>query len=142
MKTKFTRATVFVLCIAFLLSLCSCGPQDGGEDPWSDAIYTEDTELGEGEKTVTVEVTVGENRVRFTVHTNASTLGDALIENGLVEGEDSQYGLYVKKVNGILADYDVNGAYWGFYRGGEYMMSGIDTTEIVGGEAFELVYEK
>lgn len=142
MKTKSIKKIACLALAFILLMLVSCDADPSDKNIWDDAIYTEDTELGEGDKTVTVDVIAEDNRVRFTIHTNGDTLGDALIENGLVEGEESQYGLYVKKVNGILADYDVNKSYWGFYSGGEYMMSGIDTTEIFGGEAFELVYEK
>ena len=89
-----------------------------------------------------VEVKVEEQSVTFTIHTDADTLGEALLEHELIAGEDSQYGIYVKTVNGILADYDIDKSYWGFYQNGEYLMSGVDTTAIVGGEHFEIVYSK
>ena len=47
-----------------------------------------------------------------------------------------------KKVNGILADYDVDKTYWGLYKNGEYLMTGVDTTEIADGEHYELVKTK
>ena len=50
--------------------------------------------------------------------------------------------LYVKKVNGILADFDKDQTYWGFYQNGEYLLTGVDTTAIVGGEHFEIVYSR
>ena len=64
------------------------------------------------------------------MHTNEKIVGDALQKLGLIEGEEGQYGLFVKKVNGITADYDVDKTYWAFYVDGEYAMSGVDTTEI------------
>ena len=106
------------------------------------AAYTEDTELGEGEKTVVVEVKVEEYSVSFTIHTDKAILGDALFEHALIDGEEGPYGLYIKKVNGITADYDADQSYWAFYQNGEYMMTGVDTTEIIGGEHYELVYTK
>ena len=39
---------------------------------------------------------------------------------GLIAGEDSDYGLYVKTVNGVTVDYDTDGKYWAFYVDGEY----------------------
>jgi hypothetical protein len=56
----------------------------------------------------------------FTVYnhnTDAEYLRQALeeIEGLTVEGEESDYGLYVKTVNGITADYETDGAYWAFY---------------------------
>ena len=109
---------------------------------WQSAQWLEDKTFGEGEKCVKVTVKAGEKSVLFTLYTDASTLGEALLENELVEGEEGQYGLYIKKVNSILADYDVDGSYWGFYQNGEYMMTGVDSTAISGGEAFELVRTK
>ena len=128
-----------VLAVILVLSFVSC---KSDTDLWSDATYTQDTVLGEGSKTVIVKVVVLENTVNFTINTDADTLGEALIAHKLVEGEDSEYGLYIKKVNGILADYDVDASYWAFTQNGEYMLTGVDSTEIAGGEAYELTYTK
>ena len=109
---------------------------------WADAEYTENTVFGEGEKTITVEVTAEDKTVTFTVNTDKAILGDALIENKLVEGEQGAYGLYIKKVNGMTADYDKDRTYWGFYKNGEYMLTGIDGTYFEDGECYELVLSK
>lgn len=107
---------------------------------WADAVYTEDTTLGEGETSITVAVKVQDKTVTFTINTDKTVVGDALIENNLVEGEEGAYGLYIKKVNGITADYSVDQSYWAFYIDGEYAMSGVDSTEISEGAVYELVY--
>ena len=52
------------------------------------------------------------------------------------------YGLYVKFVNGIEADYDNDQTYWALYKSGEYMLTGVDTTVISDGEHYELSKEK
>ena len=96
-----------------------------------------DTELGEGAKTVTVEVVAAEQTVKFTVHTDKETVGAALLELGLIAGEESQYGLYIKQVNGITADYDVDQTYWAFYINGEYAMTGADSTELTDGAVYK-----
>ena len=144
MKNTIITKLLLVLIIIMMFSLASCNIIKHKEHPdtWDNAIYKEDTELGEGSKTVVVEVIKQEKKVTFTIHTNAKTLGEALLTHGLIEGEESQFGIYIKKVNGMLADYDIDGSYWGFYQNGEYMMSGVDTTEINGGEHFEIVYSK
>ena len=143
MKSLRSSISVFALVALVLAMLCSCiGQASDGKDPWEDAVYKEDTVIGEGAITVYVEVKVNENSVTLTVNTDKNILGDALLENGIIEGEDGAYGIYIKKVNGILADYDIDASYWGFYKDGEYMMSGVDSTEIFGGEHYELVYTK
>lgn len=109
---------------------------------WADAVYLKDTELGEGSKTIYVTVQAEEKSIVLTVHTDETTVGSALLKLNLVEGETSQYGLYVKKVNGMLADYDVDQTYWSFLRGGEYMTVGVDSAEITDGDRYELVRTK
>ena len=66
--------------------------------------------------------------VTFTVNTDEKTVGAALLKLGVIAGEDSDYGLYVKTVNGETADYEKDGAYWAFYVNGEYAMTGVDYT--------------
>ena len=141
MKKIVSLTLSLALTVVCVLSLFSCFgvPAEG---LWEDAIYTSDTELGEGKKTAVVEVKVGENQITFTIHTDKSTVGEALMEHRLVEGEDGAYGLYVKKVNGILADYDVDRSYWAFYIDGEYAMTGVDATPIKEGEIYRLEYAK
>ena len=117
------------LLIIFAL-LCGCGTQKADGGIWDSAQYVEDTTLGNGTKTVTVEVAAEEKTITFTVKTDKTTVGEALLEQQLIEGESSAYGLYVKKVNGMLADYDVDQTYWAFYINGEYAVSGVDTTDI------------
>lgn len=109
---------------------------------WADAVYTENTTFGEGALTVTVEVKAEDKSIDLTIKTDKTILGDALMEHGLVEGDEGQFGLYIKKVNGITADFDVDQSYWAFYKNGEMMMTGVDGAEIKDGEHYELVYTK
>ena len=113
-----------------------------GDGVWANATYKEDTELGEGAVTVKVEVKAEDKSVTFTVHTDKTVLGDALLEHSLIAGDEGEFGLYVKAVNGMTADYDVNQAYWAFYKDGEMMNTGVDGATIADGEHYELVYTK
>ena len=66
----------------------------------------------------------------FEIYTDQEIVGDALLELGLIAGDEGPYGLFVKSVNGIVADYDEDSTYWAFYVNGEYAMSGVDVTKI------------
>ncbi len=140
MKRQIKSIVSILLVFLCLFSLAACNQTPA--DPWESARYIEYTELGSGSKTVLLEVKVEEHTVLFTVKTDESTVGAALLANGLIEGEDGAYGLYVKKVNGITADYDVDQTYWAFYENGEYALSGVDQTEIKEGVTYQLVYSK
>jgi len=105
-------------------------------------VYTEDTELGEGSKTITFAVTDREAKlITFTIHTDAETVGNALLGVNLIAGEESAYGLYVKEVNGVIADYDVDQTYWAFYINGEYAMTGVDATALEDGAVYAFTVE-
>lgn len=138
MKKIIGILLLLVLCVG----LISCGQQQAETDLWEPALYTKDTELGTGEKTVFVKVEAEEKSVAFTIHTDKATVGEALEEHGLVTGEQGPYGLYIKAVNGITADYEVDQSYWAFYKEGEYMTTGVDQTEFAHQDRYELIYTK
>lgn len=137
-KINKVSALVLTLLLAFFMTACG----NNATGLWENAKYLKDTELGSGAKTVRVEVKAEDKAITITIKTDKATLGDALIEHSIVEGDVTDYGLYVKVVNGIKADYDTDKAYWAFYQNGEYMMTGVDGTSIEGGEHYELVYTK
>ena len=135
------RALSAVLCLLTLLVMVSCAKKELPE-LWKNATYTEDKTLGNGATTITLRVEAGEKSVVLTLKTDKTILADVLTEHNLVEGEDSAYGLMIKVVNGIRADYDLDGAYWALYKNDEYAMSGADSTVIADGENYALVYTK
>lgn len=140
---KFIKFTVVLTMIAAMcLSFCACGSTDLEKNIWENATYTENTELGNGAKTVMLEVKAEDKAVTFTIKTDKEKLGEALVEHDLISGEQGAYGLYVKVVNGIIADYDVDKSYWAITKNGESVMSGVDGVEISDGEHYELVYTK
>lgn len=152
---KITSAILTAVFCTLILSACGSSTdtadvsetvseteteQQAADDLWANALYNEDTELGEGNTVITVEVTAGEKSVALTVHTDEENLGAALTANSLVEGDQTEYGLYIKTVNGIRADYDLDGAYWAISKDGEATPTGADTTAIAAGEHYELTY--
>ncbi len=82
------------------------------------------------------------NETTKTIETTRTIVGDALLDEGLIEGEEGDYGMFITKVNGIYADYNETGTYWSFYIDGEYAMTGIDQTDIVDGATYMLKVEK
>lgn len=82
------------------------------------------------------------NETTVTVKTDKKMVGEALLDEKIVEGEMGDYGLYVKKVNGIVADYDADQTYWAFYIDDAYAMTGIDETEITAGSTYMMKVEK
>lgn len=99
-------------------------------------------QLGEGSTTFLFMVVDKEgNETSFEIHTDKETVGEALLELELIAGEEGEYGLYVKTVNGITADYDKDGTYWAFYINGEYASTGVSDTAITEGDSYSFKVE-
>ena len=153
---NFKRFIALILCIVLIaataLFATGCKKTEGEAPDTTDAVTTaadttekaeDDNVLGEGEKQFTFLVVDKEgNETVFTINTDKETVGDALLELELIEGDVGDYGLYVKKVNGIEADYDKDQTYWAFYVNGKYAMQSADLTNIENGAEYAFKVEK
>ena len=74
----------------------------------------------------------------FSIVTTADTLRGALEQENLIQGDESEFGLYVKTVDGETVD-EAQQQWWAFSRDGEMLMTGVDSTEISDGEHYEIV---
>ena len=94
-----------------------------------------------GGKTITVTVIHSDGASKeFTYHTDAEYLGEVILTEGLVEGEDGPYGLVIHAVDGEEASWEKAQAYWGFFVNGDYAIEGMNTTEIEDGAVYKLEY--
>lgn len=151
MKMKRTKKSLSLfLCIVLTvaMALFTTGCNDNTEKETSTTVAVETTTsdsnvLGEGSTKFTFCVVDQDgNETQFEIHTDKETVGEALLELGLIAGEESEYGLYVKTVNGITADYDKDGVYWSFYVNDEYASAGVDSTSITEGAKYSFKVEK
>lgn len=145
-KNSMRKLLSFVLCIVLIaaMALLATGCSDKKETPKAsepaqteatkdivDEVPTQVTEKGEGKTAFNFEVTDLDGKTtKFLVKTDKTIVGEALLEVGLITGEEGPYGLMVSAVNGDTADYNKDKAYWAFYVGGEYATKGVDQTEI------------
>lgn len=148
-STRFTRLVSIILCGVLIAAaaLTFIGCQDTTSTPTETAAETVAamplTVKGEGNTVFYFIVVDGsDNSTCFEIHTDKTIVGEALLELGLIAGEDSQFGLYVKTVNGITADYDVDGTYWAFYEGDSYAATGVDATTIKPGSTYAFKVSK
>ena len=151
MKMKFMKKlSSFFLCMmlimamAFVTTGCSDDKQNNpGTSVDQDNGSGDVTTLGEGKTTFAFTVVDKDgNETNYEIYTDKEIVGEALLDLELIAGENGEYGLYVKTVNGITADYDVDQTYWAFYVNGEYAMSGVDTTEVEEGASYAFKVEK
>lgn len=100
-------------------------------------------ETTEGTKHYTVKVIHADGSEKmFNYTTDAEYLGDALLAEGLIAGQNSEYGLTIITVDGEDAVWETDSAYWALYVGEEYATTGISSTPVNDGDAFTLEYTK
>ena len=143
MKKTTKRLMALLLAAVMLLALAACGQKDAKDDGKVELPVADGAVIGTGATAITVEVQGADGKsVTFTVNTDEETVGAALLKLGVIAGEDSDYGLYVKTVNGITLDYDTDGMYWAFYINGEYAQTGVDATGVEDGAVYAFRAEK
>lgn len=121
MKHRSTTKLVSILvCIVLVaaMALCITGCD---KKPQEDAV----------EKSFTFLVVDPEGKeTSFQITTSKFTVGEALMDEGLISGEEGPYGLYVLTVNGLTLKYEEDGMYWAFYEGENYAITGVELTSI------------
>lgn len=92
----------------------------------------------EGTKDLDIQVIYADESSKdFQISTDAEVLGKALVEAGLIEGEDGPFGLYITTADGVTAD-DSLQQWWCVTKSGGRVDTGIDSTPIADGDHFEI----
>ena len=121
---------LLVLVRALSLAACAKAP--------TPTQVTEPSGQTEATLTFTFRMVNGETVEEKTVTTTKAKAGEALLEQGLIQGEEGPYGLYVKTVLDVTLDYDKDGAWWGVYVNGESSLVGVDSVVLEEGMIVEL----
>jgi len=131
MRSKFFNLFVILVGITAIILLPGCGNR---ADDRLEAALASDVEaqnIGYGDTTFRFEVLDLDYNVSvWYVSTNEETVGAALLEVGLIAGEDGAFGLFVSEVNGITADFSADNTWWAFFIDGESAMMGVGETTI------------
>lgn len=163
-RTYTTKALALLLSLMMVLgAFAGCGdPKPAGSQPagsqatgsqasqtssqtdGSDSSAEESTQAAStaaGTKTITFQVVHKDGSAKdFTIETEADNLRAALEQEKLIEGEESEYGLYVKTVDGETVD-DANEEWWCLTdKDGNMTPTGVDDTKIANGDAYTFTF--
>lgn len=95
----------------------------------------------EGRKNITIAVVHKDASEKiFRYSTDAEYLGQVLLEENLIQGEQGPYGLMIAAVDGETADWNVDQSYWALYIGEDYATTGADGIVLTDGGEYSLVY--
>lgn len=147
MQKKFNFKKLCSLCLCILLvaamAMFTTACTKSNEDPDTGTVTQDMGTLGQGETAFTFVVSDKEGKeFHYAIETDKKTVGEALLELELIDGDEGPYGLYVKSVKDITLDYDKDGMYWAFYIGEEMAPTGVDMTEIEQGATYRFVATK
>ena len=93
-----------------------------------------------GAKALTITVVHGDGSEKvFDVHTDEEYLEGALLENEIVEDNQTEYGLYILTADGETAD-EGNQEWWCITKDGQTLMTGAGETPVADGEHYELTF--
>ena len=100
-------------------------------------------EAVEGSKQVTILIVHKDGtEKKLEYGTDLEYLADLLKEKELVTGyESEEYGFTIESVDGVTADWAVDGAYWALYEGEEYATTSAAGIVLTDGGVYKLVYE-
>ena len=91
-----------LLAMAMVLSMTACTSAPA-ETTTTPAETTSAPIAGVPFTVIVTDVDGTENTFQYTFE--AATVGEALLAEGLISGDESEYGLYITSVNGITADW-------------------------------------
>ncbi len=78
----------------------------------------------------------------FGIRTDKETIGEALVEAGLLEGREESTGYVVYTVDGVKHDHNTEGFYWVLYVDGELAEVDVMKTAIENGSTYEFICER
>ena len=140
------KLIALLLVVMMLASLVACGGTDTPDTTPSteDTLETtqettQETTASAGASFTVIVTDLDGTETTFAYTSEAETVGEALVAEGLIAGDESDWGLMVTTVNGITADWATENAYWAFYINGEYAQTGVDATEITDGATYSFV---
>ena len=91
----------------------------------------------DGSKNITVEVIIEDEVIKtIQISTDAEYLKEALEEESLIEGDESEYGFFITAVDGRAVD-NAKQEWWMITKNGEMHMIGVSETPIADGEKYE-----
>ncbi|MBQ7602303.1 MAG: DUF4430 domain-containing protein [Lachnospiraceae bacterium] len=117
----------------------TAAPTEAPTDEPTEAEIPAKQEIGKGAKTFTMTVTDADQKeYELTIHTDKTTVGEALSEYGLADISDG----FLTAILGMEASWEKDKAYWAFYINGDFAMTGVNDTDIEDGGKYALVYTK
>ena len=95
----------------------------------------------EGAKSIEVVVVHKDGTEKsFSVNTDAEYLAEVLVSEGIVEDNQTEYGLYILVADGEYADYNADGGWWAVYEGDTQSNFGASELPIRDGGLYKVVY--
>ncbi len=126
-----------LLCCVVLLGACTAEKADENSNP------TDLSQQQQQSASFTLKITHADGTEVTNDYTfeGEVTLGAYLQDKGIIAGDEGEFGLYIKTVDGETLDYETDGKYWALYVNGEYATVGADSLALEDGASYQLKAE-
>lgn len=150
MQKILSLLVMLALLAAMALTFTACTEEDvpttdtnqTNEASQNDSKTSKPTDTDSQKLEFTVEVIKADGTTKiFTLSSDKENVGDALIAEGLIEGEEGTYGWFITKVDGEYHKWEEDGKYWAFYIDGAYASTGVSSTPITAGATYSFKAE-
>lgn len=143
LKKNSFLSFAFLLLLIAAIAFCAVSCNNDKIYDNTEFVADEAETVGSGSKEFAFIAQLSDGTIEYyKVKTDKEKVGEALVEQGLISGEDGPYGLYVLTVAGETLDYTSSGMYWGFYINGEFASTGVDMTNIDTSAVYKLAASK
>lgn len=145
-RTLILRISAVIISIALIAAMALCMASCGKAGTQTDSSLAQTGDKADAsapEKTsfkFSVKDSTGKTE-SYTISTEKTTLGEALLEAGIITEEEQKTG-FINTVNGVTLNWDTDKAYWALYAGDSYAQKGVNETEISAGDEYSFVYTK
>lgn len=136
--------TALVLVASVALVMTSCGKAATSVDSSLPAgsISVESQKQGDRATRFSFFVSGADGKTEeYVISTDKTTLGEALLEAGIITEEEQKTG-FINTVNGVTLNWDTDKAYWALYVGDDYAEKGVNETEVTNGGVYSFIYTK
>ncbi len=130
---------ILALLVAFVLTftLGSCVKKTQADESSNNTVADYE-DKGSGRNQFYLDICFEKGEKHYNIRTDKDTVGAALEELEIIDGEQGDYGLYILSVEGEVHKYENGGKYWSFFIGKNLAPQSVDRTKIENGTSYSL----
>ncbi len=139
-RNFYVKISAVIISLALIAAMALCMTSCGKTEAPADTSSISTVKVAEKSFKFTVVDAEGTAK-NYDLKTQKTTLGEALLEAGIITEEEQKTG-FINTVNGVTLNWDTDKAYWALYVGDTFAEKGVNETAITADGVYSFVYTK